>query len=124
METKNKDIFKNLKIIPFLSTEEYDAYVVLSFRASEDTGNKIKRNMTFFIDGRNGVGVELEPENGPIIRITECHKDDERAEKHWAFDYFTGLGDWSQIAVLDNDLDKIIVSGEYELLFNILSSWL
>lgn len=115
---------KSIAVIPFKDIE--NAYVVISCFFSENHGNNIKKNMSFFYD--NGeVGAEWEPENGPITKIFKCDKDyeaeHENAQKHYFYDYCTGYGHWSQLAVDKNRLPEYFLDGNYEMIFSILKSW-
>ena len=111
---------KNVKCIPFPGIE--NAYVVISGHKSEKSGNGVSGCMSFFYD--NGkIGAEWEPDNGPIRVLYSCDKDHEEAMEHWFYDYCTGYGNWSQLAVEEEGLPKAFLSGDYEHIFNVLRSW-
>jgi len=109
----------NIKCVPFDGIE--NAYVVISgYKAA--TGNGVKKCMSFFYD--NGeVGAEWEPDNGPITVIYKCDKDHNEAEKHWFYDYYTGRGHWSQLAVNEEELPEAFLMGDYNYLFAVLKKW-
>ena len=108
-----------VKVIPFPGIE--NAYVVISGNKT-DTANKVRKNMSFFyLDG--DIGVEWEPEYGPITIIYSCDKDHPEAQEHWHFDYCTGYGDWSQLAVNENRLGERFYTGDYKGIFNVLKQW-
>lgn len=110
---------KNIKCIPFPEIE--NAYVVISGHKA-NTGNGVKKCMSFFYD--NGErGTEWEPENGPITKIYNCSKDHKKAQKHWFYEYCTGYGYWSQLAVNREQLPQAFLDGDYEYIFNVLKEW-
>ena len=110
---------ESLRCIPL---EEIDnAYVVISARESTN-GNGVKKRMSFFYDGGD-IGAEWEPDHGPITIIYKCDKDHEQAQEHWFYDYYTGQGNWSQLAVENEGLPDAFLRGDYEYLFNVLKQW-
>ena len=110
---------KNIRCIPFPGIE--NAYVVISGHKA-DTGNGVKKCMFFFYDNGN-IGAEWEPDNGPITVIFKCSKDDENAQPHWFYDYYSGNGNWSQLAVNEEGLPDVFLIGDYEYLFAVLKKW-
>lgn len=100
-----------------------NAYIVIS-ASKTDSGNNVKANLSFFLDGRKGIGIDWEPNYGPITRITACNKKHVHAEEHWFYPYCTGHGDWSQLDVLDHDLDKHFLSGDWVEMFKVLKLYL
>ena len=108
-----------VKVIPFSGIE--NAYIVISGNKTV-TPNRVKSNMSFFyLDG--DIGVEWEPNYGPITVLYSCDKDHPEAQEHWYFDYFTGNGNWSQLAVNENRLGEYFYTGDYKSLFNVLKQW-
>ena len=75
----------------------------------------------FFYNGDESA--EWEPDYGPITFIYKCEKDHEEAQKHWFYDYFTGMGSWSQCAVDEEHLPQSFLAGDYEYLFAVLKKW-
>jgi len=110
---------KRVKTIPFPEIE--NAYIVISGNQA-DTTNQVRSNMSFFYV-KDGIGVEWEPNYGPITTIYSCNKDHPEAQKHWYFDYFTGMGHWGQLAVNENRLGERFYSGDYEGIFLVLKDW-
>lgn len=119
-EHKEKSMNPSIKIIPFPNIA--NAYVVISARISE-TANGCKKNMSFLYDNGNGIAVEWEPDNGPITILHACNLEDEGAQPHWFFKYYTGQGHWSQLAVIEEELPQDFLNGNYESLFSTLRSW-
>jgi hypothetical protein len=111
---------KNIKVIPFPGLE--NCYVVISGVKSNRTGNGCEKRMTFFYGDEEG-GAEWEPDYGPITRITPCSKDAEKAEPHFFYDYFTGNGNWSQLAVEREGLAEMFLAGDYAGMFSVLKRW-
>lgn len=113
----------NLIKLPFPGIE--GAYVIISGRRTRDpeTGNGVAKCMSFFFDGGDGVGVEWEPDYGPITKIISCDKDDSEAQEHWFYPYYKGQGYWSQLAVKEEGLPEAFLSGDYERMFSILKDW-
>ena len=111
---------KNIKCIPFPEID--NAYVVISGHDYEKNGNGVRKCMSFFYDNGD-VGAEWEPDNGPITVIYKCEKDHKDAKKHWFYDYSTGTGNWSQLAVEEEGLPSAFLDGDYEYIFNVLKDW-
>ena len=109
----------SVKCIPFPDIK--NAYVVISAGESTKPNNVEKCMSFFYVEG--DIGVEWEPDYGPITVIYKCLEDDPNAQMHWFFDYCTGYGNWSQLAVLEQGLDVAFLSGNYEMLFGILKDW-
>ena len=109
----------NIKVIPFPDID--NAYIVISGCKSEN-GNGCKKRMSFFY-GTKESGCEWEPEYGPITRIIPCEKDHEKAQKHWFYDYCSGYGNWSQLAVEREMLVEHFLNGDYKMIFSILKEW-
>lgn len=109
----------NIKCIPFVEIE--NAYVVIS-GCKADNGNGVKKCMSFFYDNGD-VGVEWEPDNGPITVIYKCEKDHENAKEHWFYDYCTGYGNWAQLAVKEEGLPESFILGDYKHIFSVLKNW-
>lgn len=112
-------MIKSVKCIPYPGIE--NAYIVISARKS-DTGNGCQKNMSFFWASKD-IGIEWEPDYGPITIIYKCDKDHKDAEPHWFYDYYTGQGNWSQLAVKREYLPKAFISGDYEHIFRVLKEW-
>ena len=110
---------KNVKCIPFPEID--NAYVVISAFKSKN-GNGLTKCMSFFFD-HGDIGAEWEPDNGPITVIYKCAEDNKDAQEHWFYDYCTGYGNWSQLAVQDEGLHTAFLSGDYVYLFAVLQSW-
>ena len=110
---------KRVAVVSFQDIK--NAYIIISCHRA-DTGNGIQKNMSFFY-GDSEKGTEWEPDNGPITRITKCDKGDEGAKEHWFYDYYTGQGDWSQLAVEDEDLPGLFLGGHFEDIFAVLKTW-
>lgn len=115
---------KSIKVIPFPEIE--NAYIVISCFPDKDHGNGIKSNMSFFY-GTEKSGAEWEPNHGPITKITPYYKDYAggygSAIEHWFYDYCTGYGDWSQLAVDQEGLSDYFREGNYPAIFRILERW-
>ena len=112
-------INNNIKCVPFPGIE--NAYVVISGYKS-DAGNGVKKCMSFFYNNGN-VGAEWEPDYGPITIIYKCEKDNGDAQKHWFYDYYTGNGNWSQLAVEGEGLPSAFLDGDYKYIFEVLKEW-
>lgn len=112
-------INKNVRCVPFNGIE--NAYVVISGHKAE-TGNGVKKCMSFFFDNGD-VGAEWEPDNGPITVIFKCKENDEGSQPHWFYDFYTGQGNWSQLAVEEEGLPSAFLDGDYEYLFSVLREW-
>lgn len=115
----NNNMNKNVRCIPFVGIK--NAYMVIS-GYKEETGNGVKKCMSFFYDNGD-IGAEWEPDNGPITVIYKCNKAHEKAEKHWFYDYCTGYGNWSQLAVESEGLPNAFLTGAYDYLFAVLKKW-
>ena len=109
----------NIICIPFPGID--NAYVVISGRKA-DNSNGVEKCMSFFYDHGN-VGAEWEPNYGPITIIYKCGKDDKESQEHWFYDYCTGYGNWSQLAVEDEGLPEAFLNGDYGHLFAVLRFW-
>jgi hypothetical protein len=113
---------KSIKIIPFDDIE--NAYIVISCGKVDDCG--AVTNVSFFYGDDDG-GAEWAPQYGPITVITPCEKDykteDEEAQEHWFYDYITGYGRWSQLAVDEERLCEKFKDGDYEGVFRVLKEW-
>ena len=112
--------YERVKCIPFPGIE--NAYVVISARKAERTGNKIAKCMSFFYANGN-VGAEWEPDHGPITVIYRCEKENEEAKPHWFYPYYTGLANWSQLAVEEEELPEAFLTGDYDHIFWVLEKW-
>jgi len=110
----------SVKCIPFPDID--NAYVVISGHKSEHTGNGVQKCMTFFYGG-DKIGAEWEPDNGPITVIYSCDKDTDGAQPHWFYDYCTGYGNWSQLAVDREHLPDAFLAGSYDYIFGVLKAW-
>jgi len=111
---------KNVKCIPFPNIE--NAYIVISGHKNKNTGNGVRKCMSFFYDS-GMVGAEWEPENGPITVIYSCCKEHEESQPHWFYDYCTGYGNWSQLAVNNEMLPDAFLDGNYSFIFSVLAKW-
>ena len=112
----------SIKIIPFPGIE--NAYVVISARKnSQVIQNGCEKNMSFLYDNGNGIAVEWEPDYGPITVLYGCNPEDEGAQPHWFFKYYTGQGNWSQLAVEEEGLPNDFLNGDYKSLFLTLKCW-
>ena len=112
-------INKNVRCIPFPGIE--NAYVVISGYKTK-AGNGVKKCMSFFYDN-GAIGAEWEPDYGPITIIYKCNKKDEESRPHWFYDFYTGQGHWSQMAVEEEGLPSAFLDGDYEYLFLVLKKW-
>jgi hypothetical protein len=75
-----------------------------------------------FING--DYAAEWEPEYGPIQVWHRCGKDDAEAKPHYIFDFEnSGWGNWSQLAVDENELPSAANSGDWQYIFNVLKNW-
>ncbi len=112
---------KRVKVIPFPGIK--NAYIVVSGTITK-TSNQVESNMSFlYVNQEKTKAVEWEPNYGPITVLHKCDKDHPEAQAHWYFDYCTGYGDWSQLAVNENHLGKKFYTGNYKELFNVLKEW-
>ena len=110
---------QNVKAIPFPGIP--NAYIVISAVKSEK-GNGVEKRMSFFYD--NGMkGAEWEPDYGPISIYNKCEKNDEGAMPHFFYEYYTGQGNWSQLAVQREGLPDSFLAGDYPAIFAVLKSW-
>jgi hypothetical protein len=112
-------INKNVRCIPFDGIK--NAYVVISGHKAE-TVNGVQKCMSFFYDNGN-VGAKWDPDNGPITMIYSCKSEDEDAQPHWFYDFYTGEGYWSQSAVEEEGLPSAFLNGDYKYLFSVLKKW-
>ena len=110
---------RNVICIPFPCIE--NAYVVIS-GYKVDTSNGVKKCMSFFFDNGD-IGVEWEPDYGPITKISKLNEGDDGAIPHWFYPYYGGNGDWSQMAVNEEGLGLAFLDGDYKKLFAILKDW-
>jgi hypothetical protein len=111
---------KRIKCIPFPGIT--NAYIVISGSHKKDSCNEVSSNMSFLYHN-DKIAVEWEPNYGPITVLYECDKDHEEAQKHFFFDYCTGYGHWSQLAVQEERLGEKFYTGNYEGLFEVLKRW-
>lgn len=110
---------KNIKVIPFPGIE--NAYVVISGVKSE-RGNGCEKRMTFFY-GTDRSGADWEPDYGAITYYEPCSGDVPGAVAHWFWEYCTGSGNWSQLAVDEEGLAGMFLEGDYVGLFGVLRKW-
>jgi len=110
---------KGIKCIPFPDIE--NAYVIISAYKT-DGGNGVKKCMTFFYDSGR-VGVEWEPDHGPITTIYKCTKEHKDARPHYFYDFCTGNGNWSQLGVEEGGLPEAFLNGDYVKIFAVLKRW-
>ena len=110
---------ESMKVIPFPKIE--NAYIVISGWKNNKL-NKVKSEMSFLYADKT-IGVEWEPNYGPITVLYQCGEKHPEAEEHWFFGYITGQQHWSQLAVNENNLGELFYTGQYEKLFNILKEW-
>jgi len=112
--------FPNVCCVPFKDIK--NAYVIISACKSDRNGNGIEKRMSFFFD--NGeVGAEWEPDHGPITVLYKCDKDHEAATPHWFYEFTTGQGHWSQLAVDEESLSQHFLEGNYDRIFQVLNDW-
>jgi hypothetical protein len=119
------------KVIKFKHPTIENAYLFVSGRKNEDISNGVTPNITFFYaDG--DIGAEWEPQYGPITIITKCEKDHfkdepedsyQEVKEHWYYEYCTGFGNWSQLAVQEEGLHTALIAGNDEMIFSILKKW-
>lgn len=110
---------KNIKVIPFPDIP--DAYIVIS-AYKVDSGNGLKKCMSFMYANAE-IGAEWEPEYGPITIIYPCSKEHPDAQEHFFYPYITGYGNWSQLAVKENNLDRYFINGDYHKIFAVLKAF-
>jgi hypothetical protein len=110
---------KRIKCVPFPDIDNAD--VVISGHQS-DSASGVKKCMTFFYGGPE-IGAEWEPDYGPITVIHSCTRDAENAQEHYFYDYCDGYGSWSQLAVNEEGLGKMLIRGDYEGIFEVLKRW-
>ena len=111
---------KRIKCIPFPGIAH--AYVVISAYKEERNGNGVAKCMSFFYGGES-IGAEWEPEHGPITVLYKCPKEDKDAQPHWFYGYYTGQGNWSQLAVEHEGLPAAFIEGDYAHIFSVLKDW-
>ncbi len=111
---------KSIECIPFPEIE--NAYVVISARKTTKTPLEVGSNMSFFFNNGD-IGAEWEPNYGPITVIYKCDSSHEDAQEHWFYAYCTGYGNWSQVAVEEEDLHRAFLRGDYEYIFLVLKQW-
>ncbi len=99
-----------------------NAYISISARLNTD-GELIKNMSFFYVCDDGSTIVEWEPRFGPITRIESCDRDHPQAEEHWWFDFCTGYGNWSQLAVDENNLKEYFINGDYETIFSVLKTF-
>jgi hypothetical protein len=124
MNENYKKINPSIQVIPFPEIE--NAYVVISARWRKTIGDvtqdNVKKNMSFFYDCGNGIGVEWEPNFGPITIIESCDADHKDAKPHFFYQFYTGQGNWMQLLVDELGLSGYFITGRYCELFNALRS--
>lgn len=76
-----------------------------------------------FIDEEAGTSAEWDGHHGPVQLFFRAEKDDEGAREHWLWEWATGAGHWSQLAVGREDLPMKFNQGEYEAIFRVLREW-
>ena len=111
---------ESIKIIPF--PDSPNAFVVISAHESR-LPNKVKQNLSYIVDLGNDTAVEWEPEYGPLTLLTKCGPDHPDARPHWYFPFYIGQGQWSQLAVLELELNELLTHGEYEVMFQTMANW-
>lgn len=112
---------ENIKILPFPNIE--NAYLVISFSKIKEPHPHTETCISFLYDNSNGVAAEWEPKYGPITVMYKCEKEHPDATPYWFWDYCTGFGNWSQLAVEEKGLPEALYSGDYEYIFNVLKEW-
>ena len=121
------------KVIKFKHPTIENAYLFISGRATTDPmhGNGVTSTISFFY-ANGDVGAEWEPEYGPITVIHKCEKDHfkdesedsyQEVKEHWYYEYCTGFGDWSQLAVREQGLHTALISGDDKAIFAILKRY-
>ena len=81
-----------------------------------------------FVYEKDGIAAEWDGECGPITLWKKFKEKDETHEfdkphPHWLWNFATGRGNWSQLAVTENNLPKAFINGDYEHIFNVLKEW-
>jgi hypothetical protein len=110
---------KSVKVIPFPGIT--DAYVVISGGSSKGP-NGCETIMSFFWGDREG-GCEWEPQFGPFTKITPCDSQHPDALPHWFYEFCTGYGNWTQLAVEDTHIVEYFLNGDYLGVFKILQEY-
>lgn len=107
----------SIKVIPWPGID--NAYIVISSHKSEQTGNGVTQKISLLY-ATEDKGAEWAPEHGPITVLTPCGADNTQAKKHWFYDYITGWGDWSQLAVDREGLPEKFLAGDDAGIFEVL----
>ena len=82
-----------------------------------------KATVSFLFDSGE-VSAEWEPEYGPIQVWHKCHESTEGAKEHYFYDFTNDSpGNWSQLAVEENELPQAFVDGNYDYIFSVLEIW-
>jgi hypothetical protein len=82
----------------------------------------IEPRLTFCYVGENQMA-EWDGHHGPITIIDRMNQGEDGASEHYIFDYASCYGNWSQIAVEDNNLYEAFNTGDYDHIFNVLKKF-
>lgn len=94
-----------------------------SRRKTDDPYFCAKATISFLYDSGSWAA-EWEPEYGPIQVWHKCDEKAENAKPHYFYEFTdNGPGNWSQMAVDNNELPQAFVNGEYKYIFGILEQW-
>lgn len=113
-----------------------DFYIYQSFGYYLDPkygDERIKPFVSFISDGGNGICAEWEPQYGPIQIWRKCDKNWKgktklenpiSPRKHWHYEYVEDNNcEWSQLAVDENGLKKMLGTGNLNGIKNVLLEW-
>ena len=113
-------------VVPVLQFGE-GAHVIYSAqkRDMKDTCGEFQvKNMFSFCWINGEYAAEWEPEYGPIQVWHRCEKDAEGSRPHYVFEFTdSGFGNWSQLAVSNNELPQAANSGFWQYIFSVLKDW-
>lgn len=94
---------------------------------------RINAHVSFIADAGKGVCVEWEPQYGPVKIWRQCSKDwrgktprgsEIEPRKHWHYEYVEDNAfDWSQLAVDEMRLKKMLRDANFEGIKTALMSW-
>ncbi len=84
---------------------------------------KCQATMSFLYDAGD-VAAEWEPEYGPIQVWRKANANTPEAKEHYFYDWVENCpGNWSQMAVEENELPQAFVGGDYRYIFGVLQGW-
>jgi hypothetical protein len=113
----------------FVIKSEYkpNCFVLASFARKdpkETRGEFYVRSCVSFLYDAGEYAAEWEPEYGPIQVWHKCAASADGAKEHYYYDFTDSPGgNWSQMAVEQNQLPQAANRGDFDYIFSVLKHW-